>query len=527
MRITMPRILLLLFLLSMATMMFVARCGINMDKVLLHQNAGVEPSFHDKEHYEALLSQQRLEYERRINSLENQLADLTRTLQQVQSKSRENDRQEVEDEMEAIPIKSSAIDYHKFNAMQLETSELLHGVPYKTEYEMESFNMFTLNRIYLINPGLGRRVVEKPIGYKKKDLFEVLGHAVDSMNARRRAKKDLYSTDHFLQGIYRVDPSVGAHYELYFRDLDNMTSDTSYSKVSIMRPFGPLMTAVTEKIDTAKEMINLILPLSGRIETFRTFLDRFIKLCILIDQRVYLTVVYFGFEGLNDVKSLLNFVTRKYNFSNIKLINLNEKFSRGKGLEVGAKSLTSSDALMFFCDVDVVFSADFLERCRMNTEKGRRVYYPIVFSLYNPKVVYSLHDAPIPKQKDQLIISRDAGFWRDFGYGMTCQYHSDFLKLGGIDEDIKGWGGEDVLLFRKYVKSNYMVVRATDPGIFHLWHEKHCDPNLTSEQYRSCIRSKALNEASHAQLGMLAFKDEVDLHRSYKKKEQAKLNGQL
>lgn len=62
---------------------------------------------------------------------------------------------------------------------------------------------------------------------------------------------------------------------------------------------------------------------------------------------------------------------RETRFRNFTLIQLNEEFSRGRGLEIGARAWRrSQNVLLFFCDVDIHFTADFLTSCRLNALPG-------------------------------------------------------------------------------------------------------------------------------------------------------------
>lgn len=135
-----------------------------------------------------------------------------------------------------------------------------------------------------------------------------------------------------------------------------------------MRPFAPIQYVMTEQRPHQKELIHIILPLSGRTSTFQSFMDKFVKIGLRNDRRVHLTVVYFGTEGLSEARAIMSRVlmTRGSGGTNqnLRLLALNETFSRGKGLRVGAERAWGGekDVLLFMCDVDVVFSARFLDR---------------------------------------------------------------------------------------------------------------------------------------------------------------------
>ena len=35
---------------------------------------------------------------------------------------------------------------------------------------------------------------------------------------------------------------------------------------------------------------------------------------------------------------------------------------------------------------------------------------------------------------------------------MTCQYKDDYLRVGGFDLNIEGWGSEDLGLYHRYLQ---------------------------------------------------------------------------
>ena len=349
-----------------------------------------------------------------------------------------------------------------------------------------------------------------PAGHSKSDRDQVLQFTLNSLNTNQTTITHFQPND-FLFGYMRTDKTKGSQYELYYKT----NTKCVFQHVSVFRPFAPLQLVTNNMFDKRNVWINMIMPLQGRLETLAQFLDMFMPI-VEKDQHIFFTLVYFGEEGKKEALALLTKAGEKYQYKDYKLIQKEGNFTRGGGLLAGAEAWTGGNVLMFFCDVDIYFTSTFIDRCRLNTAPAAKVYYPIVFSLYNPELVY--HDEPqIPKLEERLVIHRESGFWRTFGFGMACMYRSDFIFHKGFDTTIQGWGWEDVQLFRKLISSHLEVIRSPDPAIFHIWHEKYCDTNLPTKQYRMCLKSKAMADGSIRQLGMLAYGHEVKSEKEISK----------
>lgn len=187
------------------------------------------------------------------------------------------------------------------------------------------------------------------------------------------------------RGLFYEDSNIGVEYEFQFlvgRNLD-------LYNVRLIRPYSSLtLIQMPARVLSSKKLVNILVPLAGRINRFREFMKNFLKICVLKKENVFLTVVYYGKENISQAKRLLQEIQERHGFLDFHLIHRNREFNRGQALHDGVKQWKGDPkVLLFFCDVDVQFDSGFLERCRSFSEPGRQVYYPIVFNLYNPKYV--------------------------------------------------------------------------------------------------------------------------------------------
>lgn len=372
----------------------------------------------------------------------------------------------------------------------------------------EQWDMFTANSYYfdvkLRSPGTGIR------GALKIELTHLLESTIDHLKEESRrtshaGNKNVHKIKH---GYRRVHPIYGVQYVLQLtvktqrkirdhklkktRTISTLNDRVFHSQ----RPLGNVLYRA-EPVYDMSPYVHFLVPLEGRLETFRRFMNNFEQVCLKPLLRVKLLVAYSSSVSSPDEhKAVLKEYQDKYPLAGLTWLDVPGNFSRGIAMMLAADQYERT-ALLFLCDVDLIFSKEFIDRCRMNTALGKHVFYPIMYSQFDPKLSHTSNNKP----DTYYNINEGGGIWRTYSYGPACMYGQDMHAVGGFDTSIKGWGWEDVDLYQKFINhTEYEVLRAADPGLIHIYHPVNCDPNLPDRQMTLCQGSKASGIANQKEL---------------------------
>ena len=280
-------------------------------------------------------------------------------------------------------------------------------------------------------------------------------YSKDRKNHLAKTKKYIHQKMHFLPNFQLVnEPTDIDITELRLNNEEFNKHNSENFNEDLLE--GDRIVTTTVR-NNANPVINFVLALSGRRETFTTFLQNFENTFLSNLDEVNLWLSYFPRitnpknsllkqkeESANEVDFILSMMKQlqiRYPERKIDVIFMKQgaEFSRGIGLQEASKRITNNNEIIFFCDIDLVFTREILLRIRRNTVQGQRVYYPVFFSQYDPEVVYFEK----PRPTTHFNFEEPDGFWRSFSYGMFSIYKSDFIRTRGFDFWIKGWGLED------------------------------------------------------------------------------------
>lgn len=272
--------------------------------------------------------------------------------------------------------------------------------------------------------------------------------------------------------------------------------------------------------------IAFVLPLAGRFQTLQRFLKNYESVCLRHPEtQTQLLVVLFDDSStyLPSFYHELDRLKKTYRTSEINYTTVQGNFSRGVALNhaINSEHIQLND-ILFFIDVDILFTQTTIERIRLNTILHQQVYLPIVFSEYAPN---DSANSSWTANSHQFVggddlpmnLDYDRGYFRQFGYGICAIFKADILhpNISGFNDDITGWGLEDVKFLEKLVKIHQTpinsllkgiepnrqnsstvplplsVFRAPDPTLVHIYHDIHCDKTLSESQYTMCLGTKA------------------------------------
>lgn len=287
----------------------------------------------------------------------------------------------------------------------------------------------------------------------------------------------------FLFGYHRVIPTSGL--ELIVELLISLRSKLiPPSRSMIVRKRFHLRQSFVNKnhlnyreiinldLNQENDQLNLIVVSSNKDKALKRFIQNYhYEIFNYPDRQKQFTLTILYFFHKNSILDSIDQFRVRYSLM-IRLIIINEtehRYNRGYGRQLASKYFTSNQ-LLFFLDVDVIFTGQSLINTRrllmhQLSISSCAVYFPIIYSRFSNRF-----------NRSMIAIQKHSGIFSIYGFGNVAVRKKDLERVGSWEIDNHDWGVEDVNLFARFVNfsSECSIFRAVEPGLKHNYHKKMC-----------------------------------------------------
>ncbi|XP_037082858.1 chondroitin sulfate synthase 1-like [Pollicipes pollicipes] len=322
-------------------------------------------------------------------------------------------------------------------------------------------------------------------------------------------------------GYHRVDPLNGVDMVLdlvlkYIRFRGKRVVQTVRRHAYLQQAFGMPEARSVPRQDSSI-VVNVVVAVSGKVKQFQRFCDNLERVGL---DGIRVIFVFHENAVPEDVRNatVARLQAMQTRYANaISIVPSSRPFDRASSLMLGASLLTDDD-LILFMDVDVLFDHDAVDAVRQSVIKGKQVYFPVVFSQYDPA---TLQPDEVPA--DTPPVDERRGKFRYYGFGIAALFRADLKEVGGLNQEIHGWGKEDVDFVDRVLKHprNYTLMRSAEPGMVHVHHPIVCASDLPADQTVMCKGTLNSFAASQPHLAWQVCRDDrvLQFARSLPKKE--------
>lgn len=317
-----------------------------------------------------------------------------------------------------------------------------------------------------------------------KSVETVFKAIVRSQVAHGQISND--STMTLAASLKRTDPQRGTDYFLQVSE-EEKEGFVSTKFLHGLQELLPVQVNSVSAADYISTKVNFIVATPSVSRGFQRFIMSFENSFLARKpmEQVGMLVIMYSDEDfktydkdLFSVSTLVTLYRNKYPEADLRLITTREKYSRTEMLRMASREYPSYE-LLFLADIHIDFSAQFLERCRMNTLENKQVYFPAVFNPYDPAEFYK--DTILYPYATTFHISEERGSWMQDSFHLACIYNYDLMKVLGKGEGMD----EDWSLVDRFI-DKLTIFRSVEPGLVHLWQDSCKEVETGSSEEKLC-----------------------------------------